>query len=105
MRELNFIVSKQNLMKSPKTDFNNIIFGSANYLKCVFNFDFDWNGLTRVANFQKGNKEYPVLIKNGSCLIPEEVTKTDGDFSIQVFGKKDNQKIVTNKVIIEQEGE
>lgn len=105
MRELNFIVTKQELMKSPKTDFNNIAFGSANYLKCVFKFDFDWNGLTKVANFAKDDKEYAVLIKNSSCLIPEEVTKTEGDFSIQVFGKKGNQKIVTNKIVIEQEGE
>ena len=106
MRNFEFVITKQNLIKSQKSDFSNVTPGSVNYLQCVFKFDYDWNGFTKVANFQKeSKKEYPVLIKDGRCLIPEEVTKDAGDFSIQVFGKKGDQKIVTNKVFIEQEGE
>lgn len=103
MRNLDFIISKQFLFKNPKCNFENIIAGTSNYLQCVFKFDSDWNGFIKAAVFYDGKTEFPVLIKNGTCLIPDEVLDKTS-IILYIVGKKDNQKIVTNEIEIEQEG-
>ena len=116
MRELGFIVKKQYLGKSFKYDFNNIIKGTSNYLVCKFDFDSEWNGFTKAAEFVKKNKpksrnstsqgvieeSYGELIKDGMCKIPNEVSGNDIIY-MRVIGRKGEQRIVTNFVEIEQE--
>ena len=102
MRDLCFVVNKQQLLKKQSCNFNNIIAGTVNYLRCVFTFDADWSGFKKVAEFKIENgKSYPVLIKSNQCMVPEEVTKEEKFFVI-IHGKKDNQRIITNSLKISQ---
>ena len=109
MRDLGFIINKQLLIKNPKSNFSNLISGTSNYLRCVFKFDSDWNGFNKVAVFSvEGEKEirdFPVLIENSKCMIPSEATNNKNGFTLKVYGQKNDQRIVTNDVLIEQEGE
>lgn len=104
MRDLIFNVNSQRLSKNPRSNFENIIIGSSNYLRCVFVFDYTWNGFKKVAVFfdVENKKEFPVLIKNSSCMVPDEVSNKE-IFGFYLVGKKDNQKVKTSSIEIEQE--
>lgn len=103
MRTLHFIISGQDLSKSG--DFFNIVRGTKGYLRCQFAFGgTDWIGCKAVAIFEAKKKEYPVVIdRNGSCMIPNQVTDYD-IIKLRIVGAKNNYRITTNKILISQEG-
>lgn len=98
---LNFHVEKQKISKSYGCDFSGIARGTSGYLKAAFSFSDEWNGCKKAASFWKLGKEYPALIINGQCEIPEEAL-TWGNFQVSVTGVRDNFVITTNKVTVEQ---
>lgn len=104
MRDLNFEVDGQSLRKVG--DFSGIIRGSKKYLRCVFSYKgIDWSNMRAIAVFEHNGNEYAVVIqKDGSCMVPDEVT--DGSYFkvsvVDVSGK--NKKITTNKELINQGG-
>ena len=102
MRKLEFDVFNQELKKKESCDFKNIIKNSGGMI-AKFNFSREWSGFKVAASFVKLGDEFPVLIKNGICLIPEKAL-TWKEFSVQVVGVKDGEIIKTNKLIIVQEG-
>ena len=92
----------QNLSKSG--DFSNIIRGTKGYLECDFNFiGNDWKGYKPIAVFQNKNIEFAVPIKSRTCIVPDEVTDSSS-FVLKIIGVRDKQKILTNRVLISQEG-
>ncbi len=105
MRTLIFNVTGQKLEKDPKCDFKDISPGSKGYLTAHFTFDSEWNGLFKAAEFRTKNdgKAYPVLIVDGSCEVPAEVT-VGNMWTVSVVGKKGTLRIPTNKVVVRQEG-
>lgn len=107
MRVLKFIVDKQLISADPKCDFSGLVPDTEKYLIAEFTFSSEWNGCNKVAAFYSFmGKEYPPqILSNGySCAIPAEALERQR-FKIQVIGKnKDGLKLVTNKVIVNQEG-
>ena len=107
MRTLKFVVKGQKLSKDPACDFTGIPKGSSGFLRAEFAFDSEWNGTVRAAEFaiRIDGKEslFPVLIKNGACEIPPEVT-AKRRFTVRVVGKRGDARIPTNQVQIIQEG-
>lgn len=61
----------------------------------VFDFSSEWSGFGKVALFWREEDEsrediYQVIVdENNSAVVPWEVTQTDGEICITVFGTKD----------------
>ena len=106
MKTLRFIVNKQILKPDPNCDFNGLVPGTDGYLKAEFSFSPEWDGCTKVAAFRsRMGKEYPPqLLEDGkSCMIPVEALNRRV-FGIQIIGKKNGVKLVTNKTVVYQNG-
>ena len=106
MRTLKFIVECQIIRQDPNCDFSNLVPGTEGYLRAEFSFSQEWKGCTKVASFWSAvGDEYPpqVLADGASCLIPAEATQKYA-FKIGVVGKSSHTRIVTNKVIVKQNG-
>ena len=106
MRTLKFIVEGQIIRPDPACDFSNLVPGSEGYLIAEFKFSREWNGLAKVVAFYSrlGTEYEPQLLSDGrTCLIPTEaLAKTM--FKVQVKGLKDDLKLCTNRLIVEQKG-
>ena len=106
MRPLKFIVDKQIIRPDPNCDFNNLVPGSEGYLLAEFSFSPEWSSCVKVAGFYSAfGKEYPPqILKDGrTCLIPSEALKKRA-FKVQVMGKNEQIKLVTNKLTVYQTG-
>lgn len=106
MRTLCFIVEDQILKRDPDCDFDNLVPGTEGYLQAEFRFSSEWNSSKKVAAFYStmGREYPPQVLKDGkTCMIPAEACSKQS-FAIQVIGKKDGYKILTNKVTVSQTG-
>ena len=101
MRVLKFQVDGQVVKRSPGCDFNNITRGTKRYVKLQFSVSKDWDGCVVAATFW--NDVSAVQVKNGACAIPDEVTD-NRRIKVSLTGKRGDYKIVTNKIVIRQEG-
>lgn len=102
MRTLNFIVNAQAIEKDPSCDFSGIVSGTKGYLQAEFNVSKEWAGCKMAAVFSCLGKEYPQPIMNGMCKIPEEALKWD-KFGVRVVGQKENYRITTGEIKVNQE--
>lgn len=105
-RILRFIVEGQIVKRDPECDFDNLVPGTEGYLQAEFSFSKEWNGYVKAAAFFSiMGKEYPPeILKNGTrCTIPAEALK-HRTFKISVVGRKDSNKLTTNKITITQNG-
>ncbi len=104
MRKLRFLVSGQALKRDPECNFREIVPGSVGFLQAQFDFDREWAGLYRAAEFGDGKGGiYPVLIKNGICDVPAEVCG-GRTWTLQVVGKRGSRRLPTNRITVVQEG-
>lgn len=92
--QLEFSVDKQIITR---TDNNQVVENSRNYLSCQFNFCDDWHGITKTAVFIAANGDiFNVILENDVCVVPWEVIKYS-HFSVSVFG---GDLITANRVVI-----
>ena len=106
MRTLKFIVDKQIITQDPKCDFSGLVPGSEGYLKAEFAFSPDWRDTVKGVGFwtRLGKECPPQILEDGkTCIIPAEALKGK-EFKLAVMGKKEGFKLVTNKVIVRQDG-
>ncbi len=105
MRVLKFIVEDQVIRQDPNCDFDNLFPGTEGYLKTEFSFSPSWKNCVKVAGFWRNGRECkPQILEDGkTCMIPAEALKSN-QFSIRVFGKRDNFKIGTGAIIVNQTG-
>lgn len=106
MRTLKFIVNKQDIKEDPNCDFTGLVPGTEGYLQAEFSFSKEWDGCTKVAGFySRMGKEYPpqVLEDGKTCMIPAKALKGQV-FGVRVVGKKDGLRMITNKVLVLQNG-
>ena len=102
-RYLKFIVDGQRLKKNEKSDFGGIVKGTSGYLRCSFSFSREWTGKSVAAQFWCLGNEYASPVINGICDIPDDALVWN-NFQLNLVGQEKNQRIVTNKVTIRQEG-
>ena len=100
-RKLRFIVAGQEIKKDPSCDFSNIVANSRGYLTASFTFLGDWASMQKVGLFYKYGREHAEKISGNECVIPAEAL-THTNFQVGVCGVKDNTRVFTNKVTIEQ---
>lgn len=102
MRTLKFIITAQNIQKDPDCDFSGIVAGTEGYLQAQFNVSKEWAGCRMAAVFRCLRKEYAQPVKNGRCEIPADALTWDR-FSVRLVGQKENYRITTDEIIIQQE--
>lgn len=106
MRTLRFIVEGQSIKPDPTCDFGNLIPGTENFIQAQFSFSKEWNNCVKVAAFYSmlGAEYKPQQIRSDlTCMIPVEATKRQR-FKLQVIGRNEQSKIITNKLTVEQNG-
>lgn len=105
MRVLKFIVEGQIIKRDPNCDFSNLIPGTDGYLKAEFSFSSEWNGCVKIASFERNGKSCAVeVLRDGkTCLIPWRITENPL-FKVRVVGKKDGLRLITNSVLVKQNG-
>lgn len=104
MRTLKFIVDKQIIKPDPNCDFTGLIPGTEGYLKAEFEFSPEWRNCVKVAQFLCRGKECePQMLEDNQCIIPTEAL-IGRAFGVRVIGKRNDLKLVTNKVAVCQNG-
>ena len=102
MRDIVLNLSEQTLSKISSCDYSNIVRGSNNYLRIVLKTDIQWNNMAKVVTVRTlGGIEYNAIYEPIGVLLPEEVTQ-NSYFEVIATGKKGNQIVKTNSVIINQ---
>lgn len=102
MRLLEFIVSAQRITADPECTFDNIVAGTEGYLQAQFTFSSEWDNCVKAASFWRGEKEYSVILRNDTCVIPAEVL-TGPTFRVSVTGQSKEYVITTNRLLVRQE--
>ena len=106
MKTLKFIVNGQDIALDPSCDISGLVPGTTGYVKAEFKFSPEWDNCVKVVGFYSnlGREFEPRVLKRGkTCEIPTEALKKS-IFKIQVFGKRDDFAICTNKITIHQKG-
>ena len=106
MRTLNFRVKGQKL--DQEGDFSNLIPGSSEYLQAEFEFDTEWSGMMKVAEFRRLNLPdttcWAVKISNNKCMVPTEVL-SGNRWYINVIGQnREGIRFPTGRVEVRQDG-
>lgn len=102
MRDIILNLSEQTLSKINNCDYDNIVRGSNNYLRIVLKADIQWSNMAKVITVRTlGGIEHNAIYEPTGVLLPEEVTQ-NSYFEVMVTGRKGNQLVKTNSVIISQ---
>lgn len=102
MRILRYKVQGQNIIRDRGCDFSNIIKGSNNYIRLVFEWDEQWKNKAKVISLRNANGEEVNVILQSKIVLQEKITK-GSMFSFQIYGKEGEEKIKTNREYVEQE--
>lgn len=69
--------------------------GAAGIYTCQFDLSADWSGLAVKAIFRAGGTEKQVDVADGSCQIPWEVLREEGDIlSVGLYGENQEREVV-----------
>lgn len=106
MKVLKFIVNENTL----ETDFGNnstgLYPGIKETILIEFSFSPEWKNRVKVAAFWSvTGREYPPqhLTDGRSCLVPPEALQ-GATFKVQILGKSNGEKFVTNKCSVRLKG-
>lgn len=97
MRTVNFEVKQQRI--KPIDSVTHIYSGTDNYLELKFKFNNDWDACIKGISFIVGNNELPMLLKNDSCVVPEEAFDKN-KLAFYLVGKKKDYRIQSQKFTI-----
>lgn len=106
MRTLRFIVDNKTIKQDPTCDFSGLFPGRNPNVRAEFSFSSEWDKKVKVAAFWSIlDVEYTPqeIDEDMGCLIPTEAL-VKPTFKIQVLGKRGNDRITTNKLMIRQGG-
>lgn len=106
MRTLRFIVEGQMLQPDPTCSFDGLVPGSEECVGIEVSFSPNWSGYTKVVEFTSalGREFLPKILVGGrSCTVPSAALARRV-FKIRIIGKKGEQKLMTNKVEVKQNG-
>ena len=81
--DISFSINGQTITR---TDKNNVVSGSKNYLFAAFIFSDDWAGLIKTAQFTRDDIVMDMLLVNDRCAVPWELLQRGGAVYVTVFG-------------------
>lgn len=105
-RTLVFNVKEQIISKDPACGFDEIVSGTAGYLRARFIFLPAWEGFGKIAVFRNDAfvaKECSVILRDDECEVPAEAL-TWGTFYVSVYGVKGKTIVKTNKAELKTVG-
>ena len=106
MRTLRFVVEDQTLKQDPHCDFSGLVPGTEDYLQVSFSFSSVWIGYGKTVIFRSmlGKVYSQTELKDGkTCVVPIDALKKRA-FKMQIVGQRGKQKILTNKLVVNQTG-
>lgn len=101
MRILRYKVEGQNVIRDNTCDFSNIVRGTNNYIKLVFEFDEDWRYKAKVISLRNSEGVETNLAFKENVVLPEIVTN-GSMFSFVLYGKDNIEKVQTVREYVEQ---
>lgn len=101
MRILRYKVQGQNIIRDSTCDFSNIVRGTNNYIKLVFEFDEDWRYKVKVISLRNSEGVETNLAFKENVALPEVVTN-GSMFSFVLYGKDNIEKVQTIREYVEQ---
>lgn len=81
-------------MRLTRTSDAYVTEGSKNFVRLLFTFSNDWDGIDKWALFARDNKTYEVAIVDGKCIVPYECARTQGQFQLTVVGKANEGEVI-----------
>ena len=99
MRTLSFIITGQHITGSAISD---LVGNTKNYVQASFSFSSEWDDLLKVAIFSANSKQYPVVIEQGTCKVPNIVLTTDF-FTVGVYAGADSERLTTDTCTVRVE--
>lgn len=94
---MDIIVNVINQRLIVQSNHKTLVEGSNNFIRFVFNFSDDWNGMTKVALFGQDISTYAKPLDNENTVyLPSEIVR--GDFALTVNGTLD-EKVATTSVL------
>lgn len=101
MRILRYKVQGQNIIRDNTCDFSNIVRGTNNYIKLIFEWDEDWRCKAKVISLRNSEGiETNFAVKESAVL--QEVITNGSMFSFVLYGKDNIEKVQTNREYVEQ---
>lgn len=97
MRTIKFNVNQQKIRNTDSIAF--IYGGTHNYLNLQFNFSEEWDGCFKAVSFIVKDKEFPFLLQNDSCTVPQNAFDEDV-LTFYLVGKKPDYRIESRKFTI-----
>lgn len=94
---LKFIITGQTIKR---TDTDKLVQYAQVYPEADFNFDSDWDGLEKTAQWNMADETYDTPIKDGRAVVPWELLRSRGILNVNVVGVAENKIITTNTVSI-----
>lgn len=101
MRILRYKVEGQNIIRDNTCDFSNIVRGTNNYIKLVFEWDEDWRYKAKVISLRNAEGIETNLAFKENVVLPEVVTN-GSMFSFVLYGKDNIEKVQTVREYVEQ---
>lgn len=74
---------------------SDLVGNTKNYLQAEFSFSEEWEGLIQIAVFCSNSKNYPVVLENGVCKVPDEVMRTEY-FTVGCYAGAGTERITSN---------
>ena len=101
MRILRYKVQGQNIIRDSTCDFSNIVRGTNNYIKLVFEWDEDWWNKAKIISLRNAEGIETNLAFKENVVLQEAVTN-GSMFSFVLYGKDTKEKIQTVREYVEQ---
>lgn len=101
MRTLKYKVQGQNIIRDDTCDFSNIVRGTNNYIKLIFEWDEDWTYKAKVISLRNSEGVETNLAFKENVVLPEIVTN-GSMFSFVLYGKDNIEKVQTVREYVEQ---
>ena len=101
MQILKFTVNNKKIVKDPA----NPAINPNEDVTLQFIFSKEWDSMVKVAGFTRGANEFDPqpLLHGSSCIVPKEALK-GSFFRLYVLGKAGEERLQTNRVIINIKG-
>ena len=68
MRTISFTINGQRITGSTISD---LVGNTKNYVEASFSFSSEWDGFFKVAIFTANSKQYPAILQNNKCMVPD----------------------------------
>jgi len=74
MRTISFTITGQRITGTAISD---LVGNTKNYVEASFTFSSEWEGFFKIAIFTANGKQYPAILENNKCMVPDVAMSGD----------------------------